>query len=127
MDERRTLITSLAEQIHQCLQGLAVGRVAPLTVAQGAQGLRRRAVGVQCNGVNIGVARHSGSQFGGALQGAERGRHALRADQVQAQCVMQGCVIGKRIQTGAQHLFDLVANAMIEKKQDDSPVGYFYM
>ena len=28
---------------------------------------------------------------------------------------------------GAQHLFDLVANAMIEKKQDDSPVGYFYM
>ena len=28
---------------------------------------------------------------------------------------------------GAQHLFDMVANAMIEKKQDDSPVGYFYM
>ena len=28
---------------------------------------------------------------------------------------------------GAQHLFDTVANAMIEKKQDDSPVGYFYM
>jgi nitrogenase molybdenum-iron protein NifN len=28
---------------------------------------------------------------------------------------------------GAQHLFDLVANAMIEKKQNDSPVGYFYM
>jgi len=28
---------------------------------------------------------------------------------------------------GAQQLFDLVANAMIEKKQNDSPVGYFYM
>ena len=28
---------------------------------------------------------------------------------------------------GAQQLFDTVANAMIEKKQDDSPVGYFYM
>jgi hypothetical protein len=26
---------------------------------------------------------------------------------------------------GAQQLFDTVANAMIEKKQDDSPVGYF--
>lgn len=28
---------------------------------------------------------------------------------------------------GAQQLFDTVTNAMIEKKQDDSPVGYFYM
>ena len=28
---------------------------------------------------------------------------------------------------GAQQLFDTVANAMIEKKQNDSPVGYFYM
>ena len=28
---------------------------------------------------------------------------------------------------GAHQLFDTVANAMIEKKQDDSPVGYFYM
>jgi nitrogenase molybdenum-iron protein NifN len=28
---------------------------------------------------------------------------------------------------GAQHLFDTVTNAMIEKKQDDSSVGYFYM
>ena len=28
---------------------------------------------------------------------------------------------------GAQQLFDTVANAMIEKKQDDSSVGYFYM
>jgi nitrogenase molybdenum-iron protein NifN len=29
--------------------------------------------------------------------------------------------------SGAQQLFDTVANAMIEKKQNDSPVGYFYM
>lgn len=29
--------------------------------------------------------------------------------------------------SGAQQLFDTVANALIEKKQDDSPVGYFYM
>ncbi|MGE4559342.1 MAG: nitrogenase component 1 [Desulfobulbus sp.] len=28
---------------------------------------------------------------------------------------------------GAQHLFDAVTNAVIEKKQNDSPVGYFYM
>ena len=28
---------------------------------------------------------------------------------------------------GAQQLFDTVTNAMIQKKQDDSPVGYFYM
>ena len=28
---------------------------------------------------------------------------------------------------GAQQMFDMVTNAMIEKKQDDSPVGYFYM
>ncbi|MDD2463033.1 MAG: nitrogenase component 1 [Desulfobulbus sp.] len=28
---------------------------------------------------------------------------------------------------GAQQLFDTVANALIEKKQNDSPVGYFYM
>lgn len=28
---------------------------------------------------------------------------------------------------GAQHLFDQVVNAMIAKKQDDSPVGYAYM
>ena len=28
---------------------------------------------------------------------------------------------------GAQQLFDTVANAMIKKKQEDSPVGYFYM
>lgn len=28
---------------------------------------------------------------------------------------------------GAQHLFDLVTNTMIEKKQADSPVGYTYM
>jgi nitrogenase molybdenum-iron protein NifN len=28
---------------------------------------------------------------------------------------------------GAQQLFDTVANAMIAKKQNDSPVGYFYM
>ncbi|ADW18840.1 Nitrogenase [Desulfobulbus propionicus DSM 2032] len=29
--------------------------------------------------------------------------------------------------SGAQQLFDTVTNALIEKKQDDSPVGYFYM
>ena len=29
--------------------------------------------------------------------------------------------------SGAQQLFDTVANALIEKKQNDSPVGYFYM
>jgi len=29
--------------------------------------------------------------------------------------------------SGAQQLFDTVANALIEKKQDDNPVGYFYM
>lgn len=28
---------------------------------------------------------------------------------------------------GAQALFDLIANTLIEKKQDDSPVGYSYM
>lgn len=28
---------------------------------------------------------------------------------------------------GAQQLFDTVTNALIEKKQNDSPVGYFYM
>ncbi|MBM9537288.1 nitrogenase component 1 [Desulfobulbus alkaliphilus] len=28
---------------------------------------------------------------------------------------------------GAQHLFDTITNAMIAKKQDDSPVGYLYM
>ena len=28
---------------------------------------------------------------------------------------------------GAQQLFDTVTSAMIQKKQDDSPVGYFYM
>jgi nitrogenase molybdenum-iron protein NifN len=28
---------------------------------------------------------------------------------------------------GAQHLFDTIANAVIEKKQADSPVGYSYM
>lgn len=28
---------------------------------------------------------------------------------------------------GAQQLFDTVANALIEKKQNDSPIGYFYM
>ena len=28
---------------------------------------------------------------------------------------------------GAPQLFDTVTNAMIQKKQDDSPVGYFYM
>ncbi len=28
---------------------------------------------------------------------------------------------------GAQQLFDTVANGLIEKKQSDSPVGYFYM
>ena len=28
---------------------------------------------------------------------------------------------------GAQQLFDTATNAMIQKKQDDSPVGYFYM
>jgi nitrogenase molybdenum-iron protein NifN len=28
---------------------------------------------------------------------------------------------------GAQQLFDTVTNALIEKKQNDSPIGYFYM
>ncbi|MBU0910772.1 MAG: nitrogenase, partial [Proteobacteria bacterium] len=28
---------------------------------------------------------------------------------------------------GAQQLFDLVVNSLIEKKQNDSPVGYSYM
>jgi len=28
---------------------------------------------------------------------------------------------------GAQHLFDTITNALIAKKQDDSPVGYLYM
>jgi nitrogenase molybdenum-iron protein NifN len=28
---------------------------------------------------------------------------------------------------GAQHLFDTITNAIIAKKQDDSPVGYLYM
>jgi nitrogenase molybdenum-iron protein NifN len=28
---------------------------------------------------------------------------------------------------GAQHLFDTITNAIITKKQDDSPVGYLYM